>query len=66
MQLHRFGIKVLIYILTFLMFQSLLDKTQLAAVKDFAYKIKVSLLHQQYKQATAQFGELQTIIGNVS
>ncbi|KAG8186687.1 hypothetical protein JTE90_014761 [Oedothorax gibbosus] len=43
---------------------SLLDKPQLAAVKDFAYKIKLSLLHQQYKQATDQYGQLQDIIGN--
>ncbi|GBM86529.1 Retinoid-inducible serine carboxypeptidase [Araneus ventricosus] len=48
----------------YLYINSLLDKTELTSVKDFAYKIKVSLMKKQYKQATEQFSEIQNLIGN--
>ncbi|GIY65291.1 retinoid-inducible serine carboxypeptidase [Caerostris extrusa] len=50
----------------YLYINSLLDKSEFATVKDYAYKIKVSLVKKQYKIATVQFAEMQQLVGNLT
>lgn len=51
---------------SYLYMNSLLDKNEFTAVKNFAYKIKVSLMKGQFKEATVQFSEMQDLIGNLT
>ncbi|GFW67934.1 retinoid-inducible serine carboxypeptidase [Trichonephila clavipes] len=50
----------------YLYMNSLLDKNEFTTVKNYAYKIKVSLMKGQFKEATAQFSEMQDLIGNLT